>query len=552
VQAATSRRTPSAKSLESALRLAVWPGLAWLVALVAVANLLVLIAQSSALVHNLYLSADNAVSLVLPALASHVPAGYQVNLGDHPWLEPWWFMRATIGLPGYRQLWEAAPFATGLLGSAGVAACAWWALGRMAGLACAGVLLAASATQRGILYVPESHGLIVLHLAALCAALLYVQRRTAAGRLTWRATALVGVALVLFTGAGLTDQLLLVSGLGPFVIAPLACWWRLRTPSWRGVSAFAIACGVLSMLVALLLTQVAQDQGVVHAVFPVEFVGSEAIFSSLQNLLATLALLGGGDFFGAPASGVNLLTFLAGALTLLALAAVVRALWRWTRAAGIALERDTVQAGSRELFVAFWGSVLVLVLAVFAFTSVSANTGDGRYLVGAWAALAALLGILRRTPVSRALVLAGVAAFGVLNVRAELASGVTPAGPAPSQAVAGALESFVLAHGASVGYSGYWDSSPVTWETHLRVRVYPIGPCGTPDGWCAFGGSEISSWYTPRANTRTFLLTDARPGIPLPVSSPPSSFGHPIAGESLGEGLTVYIYDHDIAGNVTG
>jgi hypothetical protein len=550
VEAATRRRAISTRSLNSALRRASWPGLVWLVAVVGVANLVVLLAQASALIHSLYLSADNATALVVPALSGHAPAGAAMNLGNHPWYEPWWFMRATIGLPGYRQLWELAPFISGLLGSAAVGACAWWALGRLAGLASAVALFAASETQRGILYVPESHGLIVLHLAALCGALLFVQRTAFSGRLSPRALALVGVPLVLFTGAGFTDQLVLVSGLGPLILAPLLCWWRLRSPAWRAVSAFALATGILSGLLALLLTHVMQGQGVVHAVFPINFVASEAVLAGLQNLLTTLASLGGGAFFGAPASGAGLLTFLAGALTLLALVAILRALWRWAATADRPAEPRATQTGSRELFVAFWGLVLVFVLAIFVLTSVSASAGNGRYLVGAWAALAALLGILGTMPVARAAVLAGVALFGVLNIRAELASGVPPTGPGPSQAQAGTIERFVLAHGASVGYGGYWDSTPVTWETKLRVKIFPIDQCGTAAGWCPFGGSEINTWYAPRPHTRTFLLTDTRPGIPLGVTSPPAIFGPPIAEQTLEGGLTVYIYGHDIAGNL--
>ncbi len=459
-------------------------------------------------------------------------------------------MRATSGLPGYRALWEVAPIVSGLLGGVGVAACAWWVLGRFAGLATGVVLLAASEAQRGILYVPESHGLIVLHLAALCGGLLFVQRRAFSGRLTPRALALVGVPLVIFTGAGFTDQLLLVSGLGSLILAPLLCWRRLGSPQWRAVSLFALAVGVLSGAVALLLNHVMQEEGVVHALFPINFVGSEAVLTGLQNLLTTLASLGGGSFFGTPASGTDLLTFGAGALTLLALAAILRMLWGWSTTVGRQPEPHAPQAASRELFIAFWGSTLVLVLAVFALTGVSASAGNGRYLVGAWAALAALLGILCTTSGARAVVLVGVAAFGALNVHAELSTSIPPTGPGPGLAVAGQIERFVVAHGASVGYGGYWDSAPVIWETHLRVRLYPIDQCGTPQGWCPFGGAEISTWYTPRPHTRTFLLTDSRPGIQLEVTAPPASFGHPIAQETLEGGLVLYVYDHDIAANL--
>lgn len=543
-----------------------WSLLVALLALIGAVNLLVLLAQAPALIHSLYLNADNATALVLPALAGHAPAGSIVNLGDHPWYEPWWYMRATAGLPGYRQLWEATPFVSGLLGIAAVAACAWFALGRLAALICAVALLAASEVLRGLLYTPETHGLIVLHLGVLCGALLLVHRWSRAEPAVLGRLLLLGVPLVLVTGAGFTDQLLLVSGLGPFVLAPLLCWLRLGSRVWRVVSAFAITTALLSGLLALLLAHVMQEQHVVHAPFPIDFVGPEAILTGLQNLLVAFTALGGGSFFGAAASGTNLLTFAAGALALLALAATLRVLWHWSgrpaqaapprapapayaRAAGPVQDAVT-GAASRELFVAFWGLVLVFVLAAFALTQLSVSSGNSRYLLGAWVAVAALLGILATQRVARIALVLAVAVFGALNIRAELAAGVPAFGSAPSQRLAGEIERFALAHGASVGYGGYWDSAPVMWETHFAIKLFPIQACDVPSGWCQFYNAYISNWYVPRAHTRTFLLTDTRPGIPLEVTAPPASFGHPIAGESLGEGLTIYIYRNDIAAHL--
>jgi hypothetical protein len=194
--------------------------------------------------------------------------------------------------------------------------------------------------------------------------------------------------------------------------------------------------------------------------------------------------------------------------------------------------------------------VLVFVLAAFALTQLSATAANNRYLLGAWVALAALLGILATRRETRIALVLAVALFGVLNVRAELAAGVPPFGSAPQQRLAGAIERFALAHGARVGYGGYWDSAPVGWETHFGIELFPIQACDVPSGWCQFYNADISDWYVPRAHTRTFLLTDTRPGIPLEVTAPPASFGHPIAGESLGEGLTIYIYGSDIAAHL--
>lgn len=544
-----------------------WRWLAALLALSALANLVVLFAQARSLIRSIYLNADNANALVLPALRDHSPAGAVVNLGDHPWYEPWWYMRATAALPHYHQLWEIAPILLGLLGIVAVAACAWRALGPVAGLLCGAVLIAASEAMRQTLYAPEAHGLVLLHLGVFCGALLLVFSWACERRLTPARLLLLGVPFVIFTGAGLTDQLLLVSGLGPFVLAPLLCWWRLRTRVWLAVTGFAVGTAVLSGLLALELAQVMQEQHVVHAPFPISFVATGSIVGGFENLLAALLALGGGSFLGGPVSGENLFTFLAGVLVVLALLFVVRALWRWVaeltpRKAPASAAETRSTAGNaalpareplhaRELFIAFWGLVLACVVAAFALTQLSGEAGNGRYLIGAWAALAALLGILATSPPARAALLVGVAAFGVLNVRAELAGGVPPAGPAPGLRIAGEIERFAAAHGASVGYSGYWDSAPVTWETHEHVQVIPIEPCGAGAGWCVFYGNQISSWYTPRPHTHTFVLTDSRPGVPFAVALPPAGFGQPIAGESLGEGFTIFVYGRDIASSVS-
>ncbi len=557
-----------------------WRWLAALVALVGLANLVVLADQATALVHAFYLNADLATALVLPALAGHVPAGSVIDVGAHPWYEEWWFMRATAGLAHYRQLWEAAPFLVGLLGIAVVAACAWRALGWVAGLLSAVALLAASETLRGILYTPDVHGLVVLHLGVLCGALLFVVRRAVRGTLTPGVALLVGVPLAVFTGAGFTDQLLLVGGLGPFVLAPALCWWRSRSRAWLLVAGFALVTGVLAWLCAALLTHIMQEAHVVPSPFPIEFVSGEALIVDLQNLIGAFAQLGGGSFFGASVSGENLLTFLAGALTLFALFAVLRMLWHrartWTASAPLPAAAGAAPAesapiasrvageapaapagptsvpstGPRELFLAFWGLVLVFVIAAFALTALSNTVSDNRYLIGAWAALAALLGLLATGRTGRVALLGAVALFGLLNIHSELSTGVAPFGPGPSQRITGAIERFARAHGASIGYSGYWDSTPVMWNSDFAVQLLPIQACGLPSGWCGDAGVQITSWYAPRPHTRTFLLVDARPNVPLAITAPPPSFGHPIAGEVLGEGFSIFVYNHDLAADV--
>jgi glycosyltransferase involved in cell wall biosynthesis len=191
-----------------------------------------------------------------------------------------------VGLPGYRQLWGGAPFLYAWLGAAAVTACVWSVLGRLAALMCAVVLLSASEAQRAVLYVPPSHVLVVLHAGVLCGTLIFVYRRVCSGRLSRPLLVLIGAVLALFTGAGLTDQMVLIGGLAPFMLAPLACWSRLRSRASGTVAVFVLLTGVLSVAVELLVTHVMQDQHVVHAAYPIDFVASEALFSSLQNTIA--------------------------------------------------------------------------------------------------------------------------------------------------------------------------------------------------------------------------------------------------------------------------
>ncbi|HUN78400.1 MAG TPA: hypothetical protein VMU32_05735 [Solirubrobacteraceae bacterium] len=529
-------------------------GLRWLAGLVAVVgagNAIVLLAQARDLVHGLYLNADNAAAFVLPALAGQAPKGAVVNLGNHPWYEPWWLMRATVGLPHYRALWEAAPFVFTLLAMAIIALGATWALGRMAGLLSAVALIAGSETLRGILLVPESHGALMLHTALLCGGLLVVHRALMSARRPLLVEILVGAPLAIVTAAGATDQLLLFGGVAPFALAPLLCWLRTHSRVWREVSIFAVVVAVVSVVGASVLSNAMQEQGVIHAPFPIDFATTEALFTNLGNTLGAFAALGGGAFFGQPASGSTFFTAVSGLLILTALGAVLHVLWRRLRAGEVTAADELRAVGRRELFTAYWALVLVVVLLSFALTSVGGGgIGNSRYVIAGWGALAALLGVLAGSRRSTAIVLAGVAAFAALNMRAELASGVQPAGLGPSQRLAGEIERFALAHGARIGYSGYWEAAPLTWETRLELEVRPVGPCPAPADICTFSGNYISSWYRATPGIRTFLVVDAS-GVPDEIWAPPAKLGHPLAAMVFAGGYSVYVFNHDLAANLS-
>jgi hypothetical protein len=526
--------------------------LEWVVVLIGLANVVVLLVQVPAIAHGVYLNSDNASALVLPALASHAAAGSVINLGDHPWYEMWWLMRSTAGLPHYRQVWESLPFVIGLLGIAAVTATAWWVGGRLAGLLCAVTLIAASASMRGILYVPETRVPLVLHAGVLCAWLLFMRERLRTKGLS-RSVLLIAILFVLFTGAGCTDQLVILGGLVPFVLAPILCWIRSGSSSWRQLSLYAVIAGIASLVIAAVLTHIMNQNHVIHAPFPLHFASSASWVANGQNLLASFASLAGGSFYEQPVSDGNLLTFVLGGLAIIALLGTLRATWHWggwrQGSVNQAPSRDQ-GANARDLFIFFWALVLVVVIAAYLLTTLSGTVADSRYLLGPWVAVAALLGVFATASGARVAVTVAVCVFGVLIVRANLVEGVPAYGVAPNQRVAGEIEHYVQTKKADVGFSGYWDAAPVTWETDLHIRIYPIQACNLATGYCPFYNNEISSWYARRSAASTFLLTDSQPGDPLAVTAPPSAFGRPSSAAAFGP-YTVYVYNHDLTDDLS-
>src|SRR5581483_6174301 len=97
--------------------------------------------------------------------------------------------------------------------------------------------------------------------------------------------------------------------------------------------------------------------------------------------------LANGNFFGATIGRSSLLALALGSLAVLALAAALRLLYRtvqawWGDLADAAGAPNPADA-ARSLFVAFWGSALVIGFAINAL-STAGITNSPRYLTGAW------------------------------------------------------------------------------------------------------------------------------------------------------------------------
>src|SRR4051794_36595252 len=146
-----------------------------------------------------YANSDSASAPVIAALLGDAPADRAVTLGNYPWCETLWFMRATHGLPHYRAVWEAAPLAFAALGFALAVWMAARAFDRWTGaMVGAGLLAALAGGMWRFLLAPNAHGGSLVHVSVLGGALvLFLSWRA---RTAWLVLGAVVVAAVTAVG----------------------------------------------------------------------------------------------------------------------------------------------------------------------------------------------------------------------------------------------------------------------------------------------------------------------------------------------------------------
>ncbi|HEU0249187.1 MAG TPA: hypothetical protein VFR48_00545 [Solirubrobacteraceae bacterium] len=523
-------------------------GTRWIVALVAfagVVNLIVLLGQLPALVRSLYRNADSATALVL---ADGLGAGHEtprlVTLGHYHYYEAWLLEKATAGLPDHWQLWEAIPVLLAFFAIALMVWTAWRALGTFAALLTGVIMVALGDEMREILFTPDTHGYFVVHTALLAATLVFLADRAARDRLTWPLLIGVGVPLAALSTLGATDQLFEFVALPSFVLAGCLGWWRHPGAKERNIAIFCVAVGAIVIVGCQLLDKAMIEGGVISQFFPVSFVGAEALFANLQVTVTAVAFLGGGQFWGAPLKGTELLVFAVGALALVGVGILLRLLWRYAGSLG-ARERST--SGCREIYLAFWMFVVVISLLVFTLSSLPSGLATARYLPGVFAGSAALLpGLVTPSARGRVRLAMAVAFFAILVAVNHVIEGSAPSPLGPSRAASYEILKYVRAEDAAHGYAPYWDASAMAWQTRGTLRVYPAIPYGP--GLHPFPFNEISTWYKPVAGVRSFLVSDSRP-VPESFSVAPVTLGKPVNVAVFGP-YTVDIYDHDIAENL--
>jgi hypothetical protein len=513
----------------------------WLAAALGALNVAVLLARAKSIVAGLYREPDTASAPVIGALINEAGPDAKVTLGQYPWFEPLWFMQATEWLPGHRQLWEAAPFALMAASFTVAVWAAWRVFGRDAGVLTAAVLASSGIGVRLALLPLNAHGWVTFHTVVLAAALALVAVRRRP--LSDRALVIFAAALGVFTAAGATDRLLLVTGVIPFAVAAVAVWLRSEAGRGRQIALFSTVVTLLAVGGSVLITAVMRRLDIAQTpLFEPKFLSLERVTGNISLELAALTQLGSGDFWDTELGPGNALTFTAGVLVLAAVALTLRALWRRVSSAGFFSRREDPPADvARHALIVFWGTALVSTLAAFYGTSVASVGPNTRYIVVSFVALAVLVPALAwHSRAARVTVIIGVVVFSVLALRAQLQEDLDVYGYGPTADEVSAVEQFVEQHGVTHGYAGYGDAPVITWQSHLRVRAYPLSM--TAGRLAPIYNHTISSWYSPRAPV--FIVTrDTKFFAFLPRAIP--GLGRPSATARFGQ-LNVSIYPRGI------
>ncbi len=510
---------------------------AWATLAACALNVLVLLEQLPRLLGNLYLNADVASAPVIASLIGRAPSGRVVTLGEYTWFEPLWFMRATAGLPAHRLIWELAPVLFSLAGLALVVWASWRTLGAWAAAMTAGVLACIGTVLRYVYFAPDAHGSTMVNGALLGATLVFLARSPRRPR----TLALLAVPLAALMAAGATDLVLLVAGIVPFALAACALWLRTRSAEHARLALFAAAVSVAAAAGGALATHAMRADRIVHSpLLKLGFV--ENVNYNAEVLAKATSFLGSGYFFAARLSVQSALTFVAGALTLAAAGYVAVLLWRWARTLAARPAPADAAAAAREIHLTYWGLVGTAVIAAFMLSSQPFDRWSARYLVGAFVALAVLLpALLGDRRGARSALAVAIAAFGLLAVNDHLQEREsTYDNGEMSVAQAHDIEAVARSQHLRYGYAEFWQAAPLIWNSHLRLLAYPVDRCHLRY-MCPAAVHTISSWYEPRAHTRTFFVQYSRSHANVfPAAGPPVSeyrFGR----------LTMFVYDHDIA-----
>jgi hypothetical protein len=511
-----------------------------------VAYLIVLVAQFGHLVATTYLDADAASIPVIGELFGAAPASAHVVLGQFGWYSTLLFELGTKWLPFHRQLWETAPYATALAGALLATATVWRVAGRGAACLTGVILICASPHMLHLMMSLVGHTPTWFCVALLGWWLVEISRGTFADRV--RLACAFGFAIGVIVGAGAaSDPLVTIAGLLPFILGSLVgCLPSTRRGDYRP------AALVFETLVVAAVTWVGID--IAMAAFNVGPAQTNVTALGAENEVAgnfqlwweSLAVLGNGDFFGMHVTPTSALAIVCAGLTIGAILLIPRICWQEIKeVAGVGA---TTWATPWRALLVFWSFSVVVLSLAFILGTERVGINSGRYLVGLVYAGAVVIPVVAsRRRFTEALAVVGTVVFALAST-IGMARGTVLSFQAgfPSDTTISRVEQIAKREHLGIGYAGYWDAAPVTWVTHGRIHVFPVLTCPGGSQICRFGLHQISTWYDPLPNVKTFVLVD--PTVPfLPVK--PVALGRPVATYHIAE-LTMYVYPYDVAARI--
>jgi hypothetical protein len=524
---------------------------AWWAALpLGVIYLILLAHQLDAAIRATNLDADAASGPVISELFGAAPAHANVVLGEFGWYATLLFDLATKWLPAHRPIWVAAPYAMALAAAGLTVWSVWQVAGRWpAGLTAVLLVCASPATLRLDLSTTQ-HAPAWFCLALLGAFVVWLERR--ADGVRW--LVLVVLALVIGTIVGVnakSDPLVIICALMPFALALIVARGR------RGARTLVTGFGTLAIAVLIwVMTRVAMHalsvtpEPGLHAT---KIVAGARTVDNAKLWVRSVAVLGNGAISGGSVTPRVALAAVCAAVSIVAVILLPWLAWRRLRGRGSS-RRDP----ARDAFFVFWCSSAILLSLAFLFSAAPIDIHADRYLVGlVYAAAAVVPAAAALAPASAAgrgraaaIVLAGTCVFA-LGAIVSIARGVSSEGTEfhtpVSTSVADQVARIAGREHLTVGYAGYWDAAPVTWATGFRVQVYPVSVCDRNAHLCRFDLHFISSWYSPRPSTGSFLLTDDRSS--QSVTMPTPDLGRPTAVYRIGS-IKMYTYSYDLAARI--
>jgi hypothetical protein len=530
----------------------------WLPALLGGLYVIAILTHLRHILDSIWLSSDSDIDAVLAHLSMHAPSGSLLTTGDYPHYETLAFTLLTRSFPAYRAIWVLTPVIVAVVGLWAVVWSTMRSFGRWPASVVGAVLVCfagggtAMQTAGGLatVFAIDAHANSLVTAAICGAGLVWIIPRIE--KLSVRRLAAVALGLGVLGGLPMAgDNLYLAWGLAPMLVVTVLAAWRGPQDGAARVFAFGFGTAVVSVLTALVFAGIMRSEGV-RGFGPsyhefLTFVKPGSLITNFDTLLGALPSLTAGGFFGKSVNARSELELLSAGLLFVALCAVV---WSVRRRVANSLPRgagggDVV--GARFVHTTFWMTALTLGLLVFMIGSPNPWTTDGRYLLGPYVAIAALLPLLLERGLGWKLIGTAGATLFALSALYQFQSGVVKEIPAgfPTAGTAHAVAAYAKKEDVSYSYGYYWSSINLMWNSDFGLKVYPVQRClHDRQNLCTFREISISNWDKPhRGSMRTMLIVNPKD---TQVRRRWKALGPPISSTRIGT-LRLYVYGFDIA-----